>query len=408
MQNSQLSNSLWQLNEFGTNSASVVGFINKLLGKAVDNNASDIHFEPYAHIYRIRIRQDGILYQAAELPVELNHYFTARLKVMADLDIAERRLPQDGRFHYQFDKTRIIDCRVSTCPTLYGEKVVLRLLNAPDEILAINTLAMEPEQENIFIEAITHPQGIVLVTGPTGSGKTTTLYAALNHINTGGKNISTIEDPIEITLTGINQVAVRPNIGLHFHTALRAFLRQDPDVMMVGEMRDLETADIAVKAAQTGHLVLSTLHTNSAAQTLARLSNMGIKTFNLASSVTLIVAQRLMRRLCEHCKQPVQIGKQALRALGFLENNTADMEIYKSHGCNQCMNGYKGRFGIYELLVISDVIRELILDDSSSETITLQAQKEGMLSLKHVALSKVKQGLTSLEEINRVLGRLGS
>lgn len=382
--------------------APIVRFVNKMLLEAVNIGASDLHFEPYEKTFRIRFRQDGILYEHSTPAVALAPRLAARIKVMARLDISERRLPQDGRFKMKISPTRTIDFRVSTCPTLYGEKIVMRVLDPASTKLDVDSLGYEPFQKELFVKAIHRPQGMVLVTGPTGSGKTVSLYTALSILNTTERNISSCEDPIEINLQGINQVNVNIKAGLNFATALRAFLRQDPDVIMVGEIRDLETAEIAVKAAQTGHMVLSTLHTNSAADTLTRLVNMGIPAYNLATSVTLVIAQRLARQLCPHCKQPVEIPKPALLEIGFKEEEIAELKLFGPKGCDKCKEGYKGRLGIYELMPVSGSIGNIIMAGGNAIAIYKQAMEEGMWDLRRSGLYKAKMGLTSLEEVSRI------
>jgi len=383
--------------------APIVKYINKVLLDAVRKGASDLHFEPYEKKYRIRFRIDGILYEVATPPVNLSSRFSARLKVMARLDIAERRLPQDGRIKLKLAKNRSIDLRVSTLPTMWGEKVVLRILDSSAASLNIEMLGFDDKQKQLYLSTLAKPQGMILVTGPTGSGKTVSLYTGLNILNTSECNISTAEDPIEINLTGINQVQINPKAGLTFAGALRSFLRQDPDVVMVGEIRDLETAEIAIKAAQTGHLVLSTLHTNSSAETLTRLLNMGVPAFNVASSVTLIMAQRLARRLCPHCKQPHKIPDSELLDMGYMiDEVSAGITLYKPVGCSECSNGYKGRVGIYEMMPMSEGIANLIMDGGNSLQIAQMAINEGMMTLYRSGLEKARIGLTSLAEVNRV------
>ena len=385
------------------NDAPVVIYINKLLLDAIKRGASDLHFEPYEQEYRIRFRIDGVLVEIARPPVQLSARIAARLKVMSQLDIAERRLPQDGRIKLKLSKHKAIDFRVSTLPTLYGEKIVLRILDAQAAMIGIESLGYEPDQQKLYEDALDRPQGMILVTGPTGSGKTVSLYTGLNILNTPERNISTAEDPVEINLPGINQVQINVKAGLTFADALRSFLRQDPDVVMVGEIRDLETAEIAIKAAQTGHLVLSTLHTNSAAETLTRLMNMGVPAYNIAGSVSLIIAQRLARRLCNVCKEPEDIPADELLRQGFSQAEIdAGMTIFKAVGCDQCTNGYKGRTGIYEVMPITDNIQDLIMTGASSLTIAKQAHKDGIPSLRHSALLKVAKGIISLVEANRV------
>ncbi len=383
--------------------APIVKYINKVLLDAVRRGASDLHFEPYEKKYRIRFRIDGILYEIATPPVNLANRFSARLKVMSRLDIAERRLPQDGRIKLRLAKNRSVDLRVSTLPTMWGEKVVLRILDSSAASLNIDMLGFDDKQKQLYLDTLARPQGMILVTGPTGSGKTVSLYTGLNILNTSELNISTAEDPIEINLAGINQVQVNPKAGLTFANALRSFLRQDPDVVMVGEIRDLETAEIAIKAAQTGHLVLSTLHTNSAAETLTRLLNMGVPAFNVASSVTLIMAQRLARRLCPHCKKPHQIPEHELLGMGYTPDEvTAGITLYKPVGCEECSNGYKGRVGIYEMLPMSENIANLIMEGGNSLQIAETAINEGMVTLYRSGLEKARAGVTSLAEVNRV------
>jgi len=380
----------------------VVKFVNKVLVDAIKRGASDIHFEPYETDFRVRLRMDGILRSVAKAPIKLNARITARLKVMASLDIAERRVPQDGRIKLVLSKTRAMDFRVSTCPTLFGEKVVLRILDSAAARLGIDKLGYEDDQKELFIEAMHKPYGMVLVTGPTGSGKTVSLYTALNILNTDERNISTVEDPVEIRLAGVNQVAMNAKKGMTFAVALRAFLRQDPDVIMVGEIRDLETAEIAIKAAQTGHMVLSTLHTNDAPQTIARLMNMGIAPYNITSSVTIVIAQRLARRLHE-CKREVQLPEHALLAEGFSEADIRrGLHLYEAVGCADCNEGYKGRVGIYQVMPMTDEIQKIVLEGGNAIAIAEAAQREGIRDLRQSALLKAKNGATSLAEINRV------
>ncbi len=386
-----------------TDDAPIVKFVNKILLDAIKGGASDIHFEPYEKDYRIRYRQDGILHEVATPPASLSSRITARIKVMSNLDISERRVPQDGGFKMKISKTRAIDFRVSTCPTANGEKVVMRVLDPGATKLGIDALGFSPLQRDQFLKAIERPQGMILVTGPTGSGKTVSLYTALNILNTSEVNISTAEDPVEIKVPGINQVNMNPKAGLTFSETLRSFLRQDPDIIMVGEIRDLETAEIAIKAAQTGHLVLSTLHTNSAAETLNRLVNMGIPTFNIASSVTLIIAQRLARKLCDQCKVVRDdFTPQGLLELGFTQADLADIKLYKGVGCSHCTGGYRGRVGLYEVLPMTKNLGQLIMTGGNSLDILKEAQAEGMLTIYQSGLEKVKQGITSIEEVNRV------
>lgn len=385
-----------------TEDAPIVRFVNKILLDAIKEGASDIHFEPYEKIFRIRFRTDGILHEVTRPPSNLASRLCARLKVMAQLDISERRVPQDGRIKMKLSKNKAIDFRVNTLPTIWGEKIVLRILDPSSAKLGIDALGYEDFQKALFMQTLDKPQGMILVTGPTGSGKTVSLYTGLNILNSPERNISTAEDPVEINLEGINQVNVRPKIGLDFSSALRSFLRQDPDVIMVGEIRDLETAEIAVKAAQTGHLVLSTLHTNSAAETLTRLRNMGIPSFNIATSVSLIIAQRLARRLCNKCKKPMEIPEKVLLEAGFAPEQIPNITIFEPVGCNQCNNGYKGRVGIYEVVPITKGIAKLIMEDSNSIQIAEQARAEGYIDLRTAGLRKAAAGLTSLIEVNRV------
>ncbi len=383
--------------------APVVRYVNKILLDAINSGTSDIHFEPYEKQYRVRYRQDGMLHEKAAPPVNIAARLAARLKVMARMNIAERRVPQDGRIKMVLSRNRSIDFRVNTCPTLYGEKVVLRILDSSAATLGVESLGFDEAQKRHFIDAIEKPYGMVLVTGPTGSGKTVTLYTALNMLNKTEVNISTAEDPVEIQVAGINQVNVNPKTGLTFAEALRAFLRQDPDIVMVGEIRDLETAEIGVKAAQTGHLVLSTLHTNDAPQTLTRLANMGIPAFNIASSVNLILAQRLARRLCEHCKTVDEVPHDALIEEGFSEKEIRQgLTVYKPVGCDKCTKGYKGRVGIFEVMPVTDAMGKLIMEGANSIQIRDLALSEGLQDLRKSGLAKVKEGITSLEEINRV------
>jgi len=381
----------------------VVRFINKILLDAIKKGASDIHFEPYEKTYRVRLRIDGVLREVAKPPVAMSPKLSARIKVMSRMDTAEKRVPQDGRIKLKISKTKAIDFRVNTCPTLFGEKIVLRILDPSSATLGIDALGYEPEQKERYLNALANPYGMILVTGPTGSGKTVSLYTGLNILNTVDTNISTAEDPAEINLEGINQVNVNDKVGLTFEAALRAFLRQDPDIIMVGEIRDLQTAEIAIKAAQTGHMVMSTLHTNDAPQTLARLVNMGVPPFNIASAVNLIIAQRLARRLCNHCKEKIDIPRVALEEEGFTaEQIDAKPDLYKAKGCDQCSDGYKGRVGIYQVLPISEAIGRIIMNNGSAIDVADQAEKEGIDDLRKSAIKKVIAGLTSLEEINRV------
>jgi len=385
--------------------APIVRFVNKVMLDAIRRGASDIHFEPFEKIYRVRLRMDGVLKEIAQPPVQLAQKLSARLKVMSRLDIAERRVPQDGRIKMRLSKNRAIDFRVSTCPTLFGEKIVLRILDPAQAMLGIDSLGYEPFQKDLYLKYLGKPQGMILVTGPTGSGKTVSLYTGLNILNREDTNISTAEDPAEINLPGVNQVNVNPKVGLTFAAAMRAFLRQDPDVIMVGEIRDLETAEIAIKAAQTGHLVLSTLHTNDAPQTLTRMVDMGVKPYAIATSVSLIIAQRLARRLCGQCKQPRDIPKEALLKEGFNETDVMQgLKIFGPNpkGCPACTDGYKGRVGIYQVLPVTDAIARIILAAGSAPDIGKQAAREGVWDLRRAGLEKVKSGVTSLEEVNSV------
>jgi type IV pilus assembly protein PilB len=383
--------------------APIVRFVNKVMIDAIKRGASDIHFEPYEKHFRIRLRQDGVLNEIARPPVALSMKVAARLKVMARLDIAERRIPQDGRIKMKLSKNRAIDFRVNTCPTLFGEKVVCRLLDPTSAQLGIDALGYEEKQKQIYLENLAKPYGMILVTGPTGSGKTVSLYTGLNILNTTDRNISTAEDPAEIMVPGINQVNVNPKVGLTFAAALRAFLRQDPDVIMVGEIRDLETAEIAIKAAQTGHLVLSTLHTNDAPKTLTRLVDMGVKPYAIASSVSLIIAQRLARKLCSNCKEPLEIPPEALLKEGFMRPDIdGGITIFTGKGCSQCTGGYKGRVGIYQVMPVTEQLGRIIMEGGNAIQIAEEAKKEGVVDLRQSALKKVKDGITSLDEINRV------
>ena len=382
--------------------APVVRFVHKMLLDAIKSGSSDLHFEPYEKSYRVRMRTDGMLREVAKPPIQLSGRIAARLKVMASLDISERRKPQDGRIKMRLSKSKSIDFRVNTLPTLWGEKVVIRILDPSSAQMGIDALGYEPVQKDLYMAALKQPQGMILVTGPTGSGKTVSLYTGLNILNTVDINISTAEDPVEINMEGINQVNVNPRQGLDFAQALRSFLRQDPDVIMVGEIRDLETAEIAIKAAQTGHLVLSTLHTNSAAETLTRLQNMGVQGFNIATSVSLIIAQRLARKLCSHCKKPIDIPREALIKEGFPEDRIGSFTIYEPVGCDLCNGGYKGRVGIYEVVKNTPALQHLIMAEGNSLQIDIQMRKDGFDDLRTSGLHKAMQGITSLEEINRV------
>ena len=383
--------------------APVVRFVNKVLLDAIKRGASDVHFEPYEKFFRVRTRLDGVLSEVAQPPVALAQKVCARLKVMSRMDIAERRVPQDGRIKMRLSKNRAIDFRVNSCPTLYGEKIVLRILDPASAKIGIEKLGYEDEQRLLFEKHLAKPYGMILVTGPTGSGKTVSLYTGLGILNTVDRNISTAEDPAEINLPGVNQVNVNPKVGLTFASALRAFLRQDPDVIMVGEIRDLETADIAIKAAQTGHLVLSTLHTNDAPKTLTRMVDMGVKPYAIATSVSLIIAQRLARVLCNNCKEVKDIPRDALEKEGFTaEEIESDLTIFGPKGCKQCNDGYKGRIGIFQVMEVSEAIARIIMEGGNSMQIADQAVAEGVINLRQSGLNKVKGGVTSLEEINRV------
>ncbi len=382
--------------------APIVRFVNKILLDSVKKGTSDIHLEPYEKFFRIRFRNDGILHEVASPPANLATRIISRIKVMSRMDIAERRIPQDGRIKMALSRTRAIDFRVNSCPTLFGEKIVMRILDPTSAKIGIEQLGFEEKQQKLFLEAIQKPYGMILVTGPTGSGKTVSLYTGLNILNTGDRNISTAEDPVEITVPGINQVNMNPKAGMTFPVALRAFLRQDPDIIMVGEIRDLETAEIAVKAAQTGHLVLSTLHTNDAPQTLNRLVQMGVPAYNIASSILLIMAQRLARRLCEHCKAEVHLPNEILLEAGFKEAEVAALTIYEAVGCDHCVNGYKGRVGIYQVMPITEQINRVILEGGNALQLSAQAKREGVNDLRESGLNKVRLGVTSLEEIDRV------
>jgi len=383
--------------------APVVRFVNKILLDAIKRGASDVHFEPYEKEFRVRTRLDGVLSKVAAPPVALANKVCARLKVMSRMDIAERRVPQDGRIKMRLSKNRAIDFRVSTCPTLFGEKVVLRILDPASAKIGIDALGYEERQKALFQKHLDKPYGMILVTGPTGSGKTVSLYTGLNILNEEYRNISTAEDPVEINLVGINQVNVNPKVGLTFASAMRAFLRQDPDVIMVGEIRDLETAEIAIKAAQTGHLVLSTLHTNDAPSTLTRLVDMGTKPYAIATSVSLIIAQRLARRLCENCKEVKDVPREALEKEGFgAEDFDGDLTIFGPVGCKSCNDGYKGRVGIFQVMEVSEAMGRIIMEDGNAIQIADQAATEGVIDLRRAGLNKVKEGLTGLAEINRV------
>ncbi|WP_339486613.1 type IV-A pilus assembly ATPase PilB [Pseudomonas sp. EL_65y_Pfl2_R95] len=382
--------------------APVVRFVNKMLLDAIKGGSSDLHFEPYEKTYRVRLRTDGILHEVARPPIQLAPRISARLKVMASLDISERRKPQDGRIKMRISKTKSIDFRVNTLPTLWGEKIVMRILDPTSAQMGIDALGYEEDQKDLYMTALKQPQGMILVTGPTGSGKTVSLYTGLNILNTADVNISTAEDPVEINLEGINQVNVNPKQGMDFTQALRAFLRQDPDIIMVGEIRDLDTASIAVKAAQTGHMVMSTLHTNSAAETLTRLRNMGVPSFNIATSVNLIIAQRLARKLCGICKKEVEVPRETLLEEGFPEAKIGSFKIFGPVGCENCKGGYKGRVGIYEVVKNTPNLQRIIMEEGNSIDISAQMRKDGFNDLRTSALVKAMQGVTSLEEVNRV------
>ncbi|HTV84486.1 MAG TPA: type IV-A pilus assembly ATPase PilB [Dyella sp.] len=388
--------------DVGADDAPVVKFVNKVLVDAIRRGASDIHFEPFETQYRVRLRMDGMLRAVASPPMKLANRISSRLKVMAGLDIAERRIPQDGRIKLNLSKSHAMDFRVSTLPTLFGEKIVLRILDSSSAKLGIDKLGYEEVQKQLYIDAIHKPYGMVLVTGPTGSGKTVSLYTALNILNTAERNISTVEDPVEIRVEGINQVQQNVKRGMTFAAALRSFLRQDPDVIMVGEIRDLETAEIAIKAAQTGHMVLSTLHTNDAPQTVARLMNMGIAPYNITSSVTLIIAQRLARRL-HSCKKPMTLPAQTLLSAGFTQQDIDEgMTLYEAAGCPDCNEGYKGRVGIYQVMPMVEDIQKIVLQGGNALQIAEVARSIGINDLRASALLKVKSGVTSLAEIDRV------
>ncbi len=379
----------------------VVRFINKMLMDAIKGGASDLHFEPFEKTYRVRFRTDGVLHEVARPPVNLSPRISARLKVMSQMDISERRVPQDGRIKLKISKSKSIDFRVNTLPVLFGEKLVLRILDPSSAKMGIDALGYEDDQKELYMEALGKPQGMFLVTGPTGSGKTVSLYTGINILNTPDLNISTAEDPVEINLEGINQCPINTKVGLDFSEALRSFLRQDPDIIMVGEIRDIETANIAIKAAQTGHMVMSTLHTNSAPETLSRLRNMGVAAFNLATSINLIVAQRLARRLCD-CKEELEIPSNALIDKGFTEQDIADgLTVFGPSGCEKCSGGYKGRVGIYEVMKITPEISKIIMEDGNALQIAEVSAREGFHNIFQSALLKVKDGYTSLDEVDR-------
>lgn len=380
----------------------IVRFVNKVLIDAIQGGASDIHFEPYEKTYRVRFRTDGILKEVTKPPGNLAPRLEARLKVMSKMDISERRIPQDGRIKMKLSKTRAIDFRVNTLPTLYGEKIVLRILDPSSAQMGIDALGYEEDQKKLYLDALHEPQGMILVTGPTGSGKTVSLYTGLNILNTTERNISSAEDPVEINMEGVNQVHVNPKVGLTFAEALRSFLRQDPDVIMVGEIRDLETAEIAIKAAQTGHMVMSTLHTNSAPETITRLLNMGVPAFNVATSVSLVIAQRLARRLCENCAEPAELPQETLLEEGFKQEELEAAQIMRPVGCDKCNNGYKGRVGIYEVVRITPDLQRIIMEGGNSLALAEAAKAAGFSALRESGLRKAALGVTSLEEVNRV------
>ncbi|MGH8372650.1 MAG: type IV-A pilus assembly ATPase PilB, partial [Gammaproteobacteria bacterium] len=383
--------------------APVVKFVNKVLLDAINKGASDIHFEPYETYYRVRFRQDGMLRAVVQPPLALGPKIAARLKVMARLDISERRIPQDGRVKLKLSKTRAIDFRMNTCPTLWGEKIVMRILDPSSAKLGIDALGYEDFQKQLYLDALAKPYGMILVTGPTGSGKTVSLYTGVNILNTLDRNICTAEDPAEIQLPGVNQVNVNPKVGLTFGSALKAFLRQDPDVILVGEIRDLETAEIAIKAAQTGHMVLSTLHTNDAPKTLTRLADIGVAPYSIATAVNLIIAQRLARRLCPQCKKVADIPREALRKEGYTDEDIdSGMTIYEPVGCDQCNEGYKGRTGVYQVMPVSEAMGRIIMEGGNAIQIADQAAKEGVADLRQSGLLKVRNGHTSLAELNRI------
>ena len=385
-----------------TDDTPIVRFVNKVLLDAIRGGASDIHFEPYEKYYRIRYRTDGILHEVSKPPVNLAPKLAARLKVMSQMDISERRMPQDGRIKMKLSKTRAIDFRVNTLPTIFGEKVVMRILDPASAQLGIEALGFEQEQRELYMKSLFSPQGMMLFTGPTGSGKTVSMYTGLGILNNDERNISTAEDPVEINMAGINQVHVNARVGLTFAEALRAFLRQDPDVIMVGEIRDLATAEIAVKAAQTGHMVMSTLHTNSACETITRLLNMGVAPFNVATSVNLIIAQRLGRRLCPHCAKESVLPRELLLEEGFLESELVGINLRSPGGCDKCLNGYKGRVGIYEVVPVTEELSEIIMAGGNAIELSRCARRQGYPDLRRAALIKAAKGLTSLEEVNRV------
>lgn len=390
------------LASYDIESAPVVNYVNKVLLDAIEKRASDIHFERYEDVYRIRYRQNGILYPITSPPLKLANYLLARIKVISNLDITEHRLPQDGRFKLIISRKKAVDFRVSVCPTLFGEKIVLRVLDSSSTAQSLDQLGMDTTQKENVMNSLNRSQGMILVTGPTGSGKTVTLYSSLNFLNSPEKNISTVEDPVEIPVEGINQVNVNPKVGLTFATALRSFLRQDPDIIMVGEIRDLETAEIGIKASQTGHLVLSTLHTNSAPETVTRLMSMGIASYNLATSLTIVVAQRLVRVLCDRCKVVEKFPEEVLIREGFAKEDIPTLNLYGPGTCEHCIQGYKGRIGIFEVMPISTDMANLIMQGGNTMDLAKLAAKEGVTTLRESGLKKVKEGVTSLAELNRV------
>jgi type IV pilus assembly protein PilB len=384
----------------------IIQFIHNLLVNAVNQGISDLHFEPYETVFRLRTRQDGILKEAAQFSIKLAPRFSSRLKVMSGLDISERRIPQDGRFKITLSPDLSIDFRISTCPTVFGEKVVLRILDPRSTEFNIQQLGYDPFQQELLLKYIHQPQGLVLVTGPTGSGKTISLYTTIKILNTLERNIVTCEDPVEMVLPGINQVSVNSKSGLSFAKILRAFLRQDPDVLMIGEIRDQETAEIAIQAAHTGHLVLSTLHTNRASETIERLTHLGISRYSLATALTLVIAQRLVRTLCDACKIPFSTSERALLQIGFTPNELSNLQLYGPHGCEKCHHGYRGRTGVYEIMPITPSVASLIINNENALTLHQESLKQGMSDLKRSGLSKVKSGITSLEELQRVISIL--
>jgi type IV pilus assembly protein PilB len=383
--------------------APVVKFVNKVLLDAINKGASDIHWEPYEKEYRVRFRQDGMLREVVKPPMVLGPKIAARLKVMAKLDISERRIPQDGRVKLKLSASRSIDFRMATCPTLFGEKIVMRILDSSSAKLGIDALGYEDFQKKLYLEALDKPYGMILITGPTGSGKTVSLYTGINILNTEDRNICTAEDPAEIQLPGVNQVNVNAKVGLTFGAALKSFLRLDPDIILVGEIRDLETAEIAIKAAQTGHMVLATLHTNDAPKTLTRLADIGVAPYSIATAVNLIIAQRLARRLCKNCKRPAEIPREALLKEGFTESEVdAGLTIFEPVGCDQCNEGYKGRTGIYQVMPVSEAMGKIIMEGGNAIQIAEQSEKDGVPDLRRSALTKVKRGDFGLAELNRV------